>query len=95
MARRIWVPALMVLAFFFGTAGTRAQTVGPGEAVKPDGAVGAPVPQSAVFAELPNAEAGNDLAAAFLKYALLEDDVVVVDTVRMRVVDIIHGAARP
>jgi len=48
-----------------------------------------------VFAELPNAEAGNDLAAAFLKYALLEDDVVVVDTVRMRVVDIIHGAARP
>lgn len=129
MARRIWVPALMVLALFLGTAGACAQTVGPDEAVKPDGAVsqqmaltaaqksaiynavmqqrvraagaaipvavGAPVPHWAVLAELPNTAAGNDPAAALLKYALVEDDVVVVDPVQMRVVEIIHGAARP
>jgi Protein of unknown function (DUF1236) len=129
MASRTWGPALMVLALCFGTAGARAQTVGPDEAVKPDGAVGqqmaltaaqksaiynavmrqrvrtagavipvavgAPVPQWAVLAELPDAAAGNNPAAALLKYALVEDDIVVVDPVQMRVVDIIHGAARP
>jgi hypothetical protein len=31
----------------------------------------------------------------FLKYAMVGDDVVVVDPVTMRVVDIIHGSTRP
>jgi len=43
MASRIWVPSLVVLTFLLGTAGVRAQSVGPDEAVKPDGAVSQPL----------------------------------------------------
>ena len=31
----------------------------------------------------------------FLKYAMVEDNVVVVDPIRMRVIDVIHGGATP
>lgn len=58
-------------------------------------AIGAPVPPSAALQDLP-AQAGlGDDPAAFLKYAMVEDDVVVVDPIRMRVVDVIHPGARP
>jgi len=58
--------------------------------------VGAPVPPSALLHDLPDQPVGNpDLAAddsnvRVLKYAMVADDVVVVDPIAMRVVDVIH-----
>ncbi len=51
--------------------------------------VGAVVPRSAQLAELP-AQTGI-VDADFLKYAMVADDVVVVDPIKMRVIDVIHG----
>ena len=55
--------------------------------------VGASVSRSVPLAELPDQTGLVD--AAFLRYAMVADDVVVVDPIRMRVVDIIHGHIRP
>jgi hypothetical protein len=55
-------------------------------------AVGAPVSPVIELAYLPGQATSADLALMDLKYAMVEDDVVVVDPVRMRVVAIIHGA---
>ena len=55
--------------------------------------VGAPVPRSVSLAELPD-QTGL-VTASFLRYAVVADDVVVVDPVEMRVVDVIHGHLRP
>jgi hypothetical protein len=55
--------------------------------------VGAPVPRSVTLAELPD-QAGL-VDASFLRYAMVADDVVVVDPIRMRVVDVIRGNIRP
>jgi hypothetical protein len=60
--------------------------------------IGAPVSRSVELAALPGQagiDAGGIDATMYLKYAMVEDDVVVVDAVRMRVVEIIHGNARP
>ncbi len=58
-------------------------------------AVGAPVPPSAELLDLPD-QAGHDNAlAGVLKYAFVENQVVVVDPIAMRVVDVIRGSARP
>jgi hypothetical protein len=58
-------------------------------------AVGAPVSPTVMLADLPD-QAGSAIApAADLKYAMVEDDVVVVDPIRMRVVGVIHGDTRP
>jgi hypothetical protein len=56
-------------------------------------AVGAPVPPSADLSELPEQTAVEPWAT-FLKYAMVEDDVVLIDPAQMRVVDIIYGSAR-
>jgi len=57
--------------------------------------VGALVPPSVELNELPDeAAADNPWAAAPLKYAMVEDDIVVVDPVRMRVVDIIRNPGK-
>jgi hypothetical protein len=45
--------------------------------------------------ELPDQAAADQPWAEFLKYAMVDDDVVVVDPMAMRVVDVIHGNARP
>jgi hypothetical protein len=140
MTGRIWLPPLSVLGafafiltLFFGSAAALAQTVGPDEAVKPNGAgglplalnpaqksaiynavlqqrvrastslvpvaspveVGAPVPPAVGLADLPNQAAADNFGTMVLKYAMVEDDVVVIDPITMRVVDIIHGNARP
>ena len=58
-------------------------------------AVGAPVPLTVQLSELPDQSAAENPWASFLKYAMVEDDVVVVDPVSMRVVDVIHGGAKP
>ena len=55
--------------------------------------VGASVSRSVPLAELPDQTGLVD--AAFLRYAMVADDVVVVDPIRMRVVDVIHGHIRP
>ncbi len=57
--------------------------------------VGTPVLPSVPLFDLPSAaniEAGG---IGYLKYAMVEDNVVVVDPIRMRVVDVIHGGATP
>jgi hypothetical protein len=53
--------------------------------------VGAPVPPSAELRDFPDQATAGDPWAALLKYALVENDIVVVDPVMMRVVDVIHG----
>jgi len=58
-------------------------------------AVGAAVSPTVQLYDLPDRTAPDNPWAAFLKYATVEDDVVVVDPVGMRVVDIIHGGVRP
>jgi hypothetical protein len=54
--------------------------------------VGATVPRSAVLLTLPEAARGGDLSGQFLKYATVDDNVVLVDSISMRVIDIIHRA---
>jgi hypothetical protein len=58
-----------------------------------DPTIGATVSRSVELADLPD-QAGID-DSFVLKYAMVEGDVVVVDPIRMRVVDIIHGSTRP
>jgi hypothetical protein len=60
-------------------------------------AVGAPVPPSAALSDLPieilsEQAAGENILV--LKYAMVEDEVVVVDPIHMRVVDVIHRGAQ-
>ncbi|MGB6535211.1 MAG: hypothetical protein WBF58_04535 [Xanthobacteraceae bacterium] len=57
-------------------------------------AIGAPVPPTAALRDLPDPAAGL-AAAGFLKYAMVENDVVLVDPIGMRVVDVIHGRLHP
>ena len=58
--------------------------------------VGAPVPPSLLLHDLPDPPTGNSEQAAddanvrILKYAMVADDVVVIDPIVMRVVDVIH-----
>jgi hypothetical protein len=52
--------------------------------------VGATVPRSAVLLSLTDEVQGGDLSA-HLKYATVDDNVIVVDPVSMRVIDIIRS----
>ena len=54
--------------------------------------VGAAVPRSAVLLTLPDAARSGDLSGQYLKYAMVDDNVVLVDSISMRVIDIIHRA---
>jgi hypothetical protein len=70
----------------------------PADRIAP--AVGAPVPPSTELLDLPGQaqdDGGDDgnTSSAVLKYAFVEDQVVVVDPIAMRVVDVIRGSARP
>jgi hypothetical protein len=57
-------------------------------------AVGAPVPPTIELVDLPDQATAGDPSAALLKYAMVANDVVVVDPVAMRVVDVIHNGAK-
>jgi len=57
--------------------------------------VGAPIPRSAPLLALPDEAASDEDAAQFLKYAIVEGNVVLVDSISMRVVDILHGGVGP
>jgi hypothetical protein len=54
--------------------------------------VGAAVPRSAVLLTLPDAARSGDLSGQYLKYAMVDDNLVLVDSISMRVIDIIHRA---
>ncbi len=54
--------------------------------------VGATVPRSTVLLTLPEAARDGDLSGQYLKYATVDDNVVLVDSISMRVIDIIHRA---
>jgi hypothetical protein len=54
--------------------------------------VGATLPRSAALLTLPDAARGGDLSGQDLKYAMVDDNVVLVDSISMRVIDIIHHA---
>ena len=58
-------------------------------------AIGAPVPPNVELRALPDEVSADNSWADLLKYALVENDIVVVDPIRMRVVDVIHGGAKP
>ena len=57
--------------------------------------VGAPVPPFAELINLPDQASAGTASAAVLKYAMVENDVVVIDPIVMRVVDVIRGGAKP
>lgn len=57
--------------------------------------VGAPVPPAIDLVDLPDLATANNPSAALLKYAIVHGDVVVVDPVAMRVVDVIGNGAKP
>jgi hypothetical protein len=54
--------------------------------------VGATVPRSAALLTLPDEARGDDLSVQYLKYATVDGNVVLVDSISMRVIDIIRGA---
>lgn len=58
-------------------------------------AVGAAVPPSLALGNLPDVPTLGDDPDNVLKYATVEGDVVVVDPIRMRVVEVIHPGAGP
>jgi hypothetical protein len=57
-------------------------------------AIGARVPPSAALQALPDQAALGSAALGLLKYAMVANDVVLVDPIRMRVVDVIHRGVR-
>ena len=58
-------------------------------------AVGAPVPPAIDLVDLPDQATVNNPSAALLKYAMVHGDVVVVDPVAMRIVDVIRNGVKP
>jgi hypothetical protein len=70
----------------------RQRVQGSGRAIV--AAIGAPVPPSAALRNLPDQAAGI-VGGGFLKYAMVDDDVVLVDAIRMQVIDVIHGRLHP
>ena len=58
-------------------------------------AVGAPVPPTIDLVDLPDQATADNPSTALLKYAMVHGDVVVVDPVAMRVVDVIRNGAKP
>jgi hypothetical protein len=58
-------------------------------------AVGATVPPSIELGDLPDVPTLVDDPDNVLKYATVEGDLVVVDPIRMRVVEVIHPGAGP
>ena len=53
--------------------------------------VGAPVPPAAALLAVPDEAAGAVETARFLKYAMVDGNVVLIDPISMRVIDIIGG----
>lgn len=78
-------------AIYEAVARQRVRSAGPALAA----VVGAPVSPSLVLHDLPGQpsdprQATDDFGVRVLKYAMVADDVVIVDPIAMRVVDVIH-----
>jgi hypothetical protein len=58
-------------------------------------AVGAPVPPTTELVDLPDQATADNPSTALLKYAMVHGDVVVVDPVAMRIVDVIRNGVKP
>jgi hypothetical protein len=58
-------------------------------------AVGAAVPPTTELVDLPDQATADNPSAALLKYAMVENDVVVIDPVAMRVVYVIRNGVKP
>jgi hypothetical protein len=58
-------------------------------------AVGALVPPTVDLIDLPDNAISSSPASTGFKYVFADNDIVVVDPVQMRVVDIIHSNAKP
>ena len=58
-------------------------------------AVGAPVPPTIDLVDLPDQATADNPSVALLKYAMVHGNVVVVDPVAMRVVDVIRNGTKP
>jgi hypothetical protein len=56
--------------------------------------VGATVPRSAVLLTLPDEAQGDDLSVQYLKYATVDDNVVLIDPATMRVIDVIRSTGQ-
>jgi len=132
MTRDLRLPTLslcVLCASLLTAGGASAQSIGPDEAIGPDGAVrqmlqfspiersaiynaaaaqrlrgssrgvtpaiGAPVPPALALRDLPNQAALGTVDGEPLKYAMVEGEVVVIDPVRMRVVDVIRRGLPP
>jgi len=74
------------------TAAIRQKTRSPADRVP--AAVGAAVPTAVELRDLPDQTSDGVGGAPALKYALVDSDVVVVDPLAMRVVDVIRGGVR-
>jgi hypothetical protein len=57
--------------------------------------IGAPVPPTLSLSDLPDQAVSDTEGGAVLKYAMMEDDIVVVDPITMRVVDVIRRRVQP
>ncbi len=57
--------------------------------------IGAPVPPTLSLLDLPDQAASVGEGGPVLKYAMMEDEIVVVDPISMRVVDVIRRGVRP
>ncbi len=57
-------------------------------------AIGAPVPLSSQLQDLPEPAGVGNTDVEPLKYGLAQNDVVIVDPIEMRVVDVIRGSGR-
>jgi hypothetical protein len=127
------LPFVVAAILLDGAAGAvYAQTIGPDEAVTPQGTVtqklalteaqksaiynavlgqrvrsatsaiwpvvGAPVPHAIALSDIPvqtlfDQDSLDDSRGNLLKYAIVEGEVVVIDPIQMRVVDVIHRGA--
>jgi hypothetical protein len=58
-------------------------------------AIGAPVPPTLPLRDLPDQTAIGTDGGSVLKYAMMEDEILVVDPIRMRVVDVIRRDLQP
>ncbi len=57
--------------------------------------IGAPVPPTLSLSDLPDQGVSDSEGGAVLKYAMMEDEIVVVDPITMRVVDVIRRGVQP
>jgi hypothetical protein len=58
-------------------------------------AIGAPISPTTPLAGLPRDAVADNPSVTDLKYALVDGDIIVVDPVGMRVVDVIHASGKP